>query len=147
MNINNLDPESIENVSILKDAASAAIYGSRAPFGVVLITTKRGTKNKGVSISYSNNIAVASPISLPKWQSSLRYVTAYNQSLQNSGQPDKFGPAQIDRIKRYMAGTYTPEYDTINPPSSIWAGRHEGNANYEWFDEYFKDHTINQNII
>ncbi|MEO8762892.1 MAG: TonB-dependent receptor [Ginsengibacter sp.] len=144
LNINNIDPESIENISILKDAASAAIYGSRAPFGVVLITTKKGSKNKGVSISYSNNIAVASPISLPKWQSSLRYVTAYNQSLENSGQPDKFGPAQIDRIKRYIAGTYTPEYDTINPPSSIWAGRHEGNANYDWFDVYFKDQTINQ---
>lgn len=144
MNTNNLDPESIESVSILKDAASAAIYGSRAPFGVVLITTKRGTKNKGVSISYSGNVAVASPIKLPKWQSSLRYVTAYNQSLQNSGQADKFPEEQIDRIKRYMAGTYLPEYDTINPPASIWAPRHEGNANYEWWDEYFKDHVINQ---
>ena len=116
MNINNLDPETIENVSVLKDAASAAIYGSRAPFGVVLMTTKKGTKNKGISISYSNNIAVASPMNLPAWQSSLRYVTAYNQSLENSGQPDKFLPPQIDRIKRYIAGTYTPEYDTINPP-------------------------------
>jgi len=144
MNINNLDPENIESVSVLKDAASSAIYGSRAPFGVVLITTKKGTRNKGISINYTNNIAFASPIHLPKWQSSLRYVTAYNQSLQNSGLPDKFLPPQIDRIKRYIEGTYTPEYDTVNPPQSIWAGRHEGNANYEWFDEYFKDVTVNQ---
>jgi TonB-linked SusC/RagA family outer membrane protein len=144
MNINNLDPDAIANVSVLKDAASAAIYGSRAPFGVVLITTKKGTKNKGVSISYSNNISVSSPIGLPSWQSSLRYVTAYNQSLENSGQPHKFSDAQIDRITRYIAGTYTPEYDTVNPPQSIWAGRHQGNANYDWFDVYFKDHTINQ---
>jgi TonB-linked SusC/RagA family outer membrane protein len=144
MNINNLDPESVESVSVLKDAASAAIYGSRAPFGVILITTKKGTKDRGVSVTYSNNIASASPMYLPEWQSSLRYVTAYNQSLQNSGQPDKFGPAQIDRIKRYMAGTYLPEYDTAAPPNSIWAGRHEGNANYEWWDEYFRDHTTNQ---
>ena len=144
MNINNLDPESVESVSVLKDAASAAIYGSRAPFGVILITTKKGSKDRGISVNYSNNISSASPIYLPKWQSSLRYVTAYNQSLQNSGQPDKFGPAQIDRIKRYMEGTYLPEYDTVNPPNSIWAGRHEGNANYEWFDEYFRDHTTNQ---
>ena len=144
MDINNLDPETIGSVSILKDAASAAIYGSRAPFGVVLITTKKGTKNKGISVSYSNNTAFASPIYMPKWQSSLRYVTAYNQSLHNSGQPDKFLSPQIDRIKRYMAGTYTPEYDTINPPKDIWAGRHEGNANYEYFDVYFKDVTVNQ---
>jgi TonB-linked SusC/RagA family outer membrane protein len=144
MNINNLDPETVENVTVLKDAASAAIYGSRAPFGVVIVTTKKGTKNKGISINYSNNIAVASPMNLPAWQSSLRYVTAYNQSLENSGQPDKFLPPQIERIKAYIAGTYTPEYDTVNPPHSIWAGRHQGNANYEWWDEYWKDHTINQ---
>jgi TonB-dependent SusC/RagA subfamily outer membrane receptor len=42
MDVNNLDPESIESVSVLKDAAASAIYGSRAPFGVVLITTKKG---------------------------------------------------------------------------------------------------------
>lgn len=144
MNIDNLDPETIGNVSILKDAASAAIYGSRAPFGVILITTKKGTKGKGISVSYSNNIAFASPTFLPKWQSSLRYVTAYNQSLENSGRPDKFSPAQIDRIKRHMAGTYTPEYDTINPPTDIWNTRHEGNANYDWFDMYFKDVTVNK---
>ena len=144
MNINNLDPETIESVSVLKDAASSAVYGARAPFGVVLITTKKGTKNKGVTISYNNNIDFSSPTKLPSWQSSLRYVTAYNQALHNSGQADKFLPAQIDRIKQYMAGTYTPEYDTINPPNNIWAGRHEGNANYEWFDEYFKDVTVNQ---
>jgi TonB-linked SusC/RagA family outer membrane protein len=144
MNINNLDPDAIESVSVLKDAASASIYGSRAPFGVVLITTKKGTKNKGISISYSNNLAWASPTYLPKWQSSIRYVTAYNQSLENSGQPDKFLPPQIDRINRYIAGTYKPEYDTINPPQSIWAGRHQGNANWDWWDVYFKDVTFNQ---
>lgn len=144
MNINNLDPENIQSVSILKDAASSAIYGARAPFGVILVTTKNGTKNKGISISYSNNIASASPINLPQWQSSLRYVTAFNQSLQNSGQPNKFSAEQIDRITRYIAGTYPYEYDPDNPPPSLWAGRHQGNANYEWFDEYFKDYTINQ---
>ncbi len=144
MNINNLDPESIESVSVLKDAAAAAVYGSRAPFGVVLITTKRGTKNKGVSIGYTNNISASSPMYLPKWHDALKYVTAYNQTLKNSNQPDKFPAAQIDRIKRYMEGTYLPEYDTIAPPNSLWRGRHEGNANYDWFDEYFKDHSINQ---
>lgn len=144
LNIGNIDPETIENVSILKDAAASAIYGSRAPFGVVLITTKKGTKNKGVSISYSNNIAFSSPTNLPEWQSSIRYVTAYNQALQNSGLPDKFKAPQIDRINRYLEGTYTPEYDTINPPSRTWGGRHEGNANYDYFDVFYKDVSVNQ---
>lgn len=144
MNIGNLDPETIESVSVLKDAASSAIYGSRAPFGVILITTKKGTRNKGMNISYSNNIAFASPTYLPAWQSSIRYVTAYNQALQNSGLPDKFRAPQIERINMYLAGTYTPEYDTINPPSYAWGGRHEGNANYDWVDMLFKDVVVNQ---
>lgn len=139
MNINNLNPESVESVTVLKDAAASAIYGARAPFGVVLITTKKGSAAKGVQIQYNYNLGLASPINLPKWRNALEYVTARNQALTNAGQAPKFPAAQIDRIERYMAGTYLPEYDTANPPPTLWRGRHDGNANYEWFDMYFKD--------
>ncbi len=58
--INMLDPEDIESVSVLKDAASSAIYGARAAFGVILITTKKADKTQKTKISYSNNIAFES---------------------------------------------------------------------------------------
>src|SRR5690606_17725037 len=51
--INSLNPSDIDNVSVLKDAGSAAIYGSRAANGVVLITTKSGRKNQAMKVSYS----------------------------------------------------------------------------------------------
>lgn len=143
MNINNLDPESVESVTVLKDAAASAIYGARAPFGVILITTKKGSAGKGVQIQYSYNLGLASPINLPKWRSSYDYVIARNQALVNAGQPPKFPAEQIDRIQRYIDGSYLPEYDTANPPPTLWRGRHDGNANYEWFDMYFKDQVAN----
>ena len=55
--INTVNPQDIENISVLKDAAAASIYGSRAPFGVILITTKKGKAGKA-SISYNNNFLI-----------------------------------------------------------------------------------------
>lgn len=53
-NMNNLNPEDIENISVLKDAASSSIYGSRAAFGVILITTKKGKAGK-MQVNYNNS--------------------------------------------------------------------------------------------
>ena len=52
-----VNPDDIESISILKDAASASIYGAKAAFGVILITTKKGAKNESVNVSYSGNMA------------------------------------------------------------------------------------------
>lgn len=64
MDINMISPADIETVTVLKDAASAAIYGARAAFGVILITTKQANKEQKVSINYNNNFAFSKPISL-----------------------------------------------------------------------------------
>lgn len=64
--MNTLNPQDIENISVLKDAAASSIYGSRAPGGVVLITTKKGKQGK-VSVNYNNNFRIVSPLNLPEW--------------------------------------------------------------------------------
>jgi TonB-linked SusC/RagA family outer membrane protein len=74
-----LNPEDIESVSVLKDAASAAIYGARGAFGVVLITTKRATKNQKLSIRYNNNFGFEMPINRPEEASPLEYLKAYQE--------------------------------------------------------------------
>lgn len=56
-----LNPNDIETVSILKDAAATSIYGAKAAFGVILITTKKGTKTEGISLTYSNNLSWQQP--------------------------------------------------------------------------------------
>ncbi|WP_345954320.1 TonB-dependent receptor [Mucilaginibacter sp. PAMB04168] len=61
-----INPDDIESISVLKDAASASIYGTRAAFGVILITTKSGKRNGTNTVTYSNNLAWAAPLNTPK---------------------------------------------------------------------------------
>lgn len=66
MDIDMLDPNDIESVTALKDAAASAIYGARAAFGVILITTKQGKKDSPVRVTYNNNFSFSTPSTLPK---------------------------------------------------------------------------------
>ena len=59
--INTVNPQDIENISVLKDAAASSIYGSRAPFGVILVTTKKGKSGKP-TINYNNSFRFNSPV-------------------------------------------------------------------------------------
>lgn len=79
MDINMIDPQEIESVSILKDAASAAIYGARAAFGVILITTKQGKKDSAPKFNYNNNISFSKALELPQKASPLESVLAYKE--------------------------------------------------------------------
>ncbi|MBX3241819.1 MAG: TonB-dependent receptor [Chitinophagaceae bacterium] len=144
MDINNLDPGTIESVSVLKDASSSAIYGSRAPFGVILITTKKGRKNEGVKIQYNNNLIFGKPIGIPHMENSLIFATVYNQTAINAGSPPTFTDEQVQRIKGFMDGTYKTEFDPQRPTTSIFEGRRIGNANYDWPHILFKDHKFDQ---
>ncbi len=74
--INLIDPAEIESVTVLKDAGSAAIYGARSAFGVILINTKKGKKNQKTQFNYSNNIVFASPTNLPVKASPLQGIQA-----------------------------------------------------------------------
>ncbi len=144
MNINNLDPGTIESISVLKDASASAIYGSRAPFGVVLITTKKGKKNEGVQIQYNNNMIVGKSIGIPHMENSLVFATVYNQAAINAGSPPQYPNEQMERIKGFMEGTYKTEFDPANPTTSVFTGRRIGNGNWDWPHILFKDYKFDQ---
>ena len=78
--LNYINPDDIESISVLKDAASTAIYGARAAFGVVLITSKSGKRDEKIKVNYSGNFAWSTPSNLPTmakaWESGLAYLTA-----------------------------------------------------------------------
>lgn len=106
---NHLDPDDIESIEILKDAASSAIYGAKAAHGVILVTTKRG-KGK-TSFNFNSSIGQRKPINLPTFLNSADYVTYKKQSRVNAGQnPD---PAwdnyehDTDWMDAYYAGKGT----------------------------------------
>lgn len=71
--LNTINPQDIENISVLKDAAASSIYGSRAPFGVILVTTKSGKQGK-VSVNYNNSFRIASPMNLPDMMDSYTFA-------------------------------------------------------------------------
>ncbi|MGV3686258.1 MAG: TonB-dependent receptor [Daejeonella sp.] len=144
IDLNNVDPESVESVSILKDASASAIYGSRAPFGVVLITTKKGSKSDKINVQYNNNLSSASPIRVASQVNSLTWATAYNQANANAGLTPVYADEQMERIKGYLAGTFKTEYDPANPINNIFAGRRNGNANYDWAQLMYKDASFSK---
>lgn len=78
----NLDPNSIESISFLKDAASAAIYGSRAAYGVVLVTTKQGKKER-TNVTYNGYVSLNNPTYIPEYVNSAQYAELYNEALYN----------------------------------------------------------------
>ena len=82
--MNDLDPNDIQSVSVLKDAASSAIYGSKAANGVILVTTKRGKAGKA-SINYSANFGWQSPTELPEYVTSAQYATLTNEARADAG--------------------------------------------------------------
>lgn len=93
--IDAVNPNDVESVSILKDAASASIYGSLAANGVVLITTKKGTKNK-ITVSYTGLTSIAQPINLIKSVTDYsRHMNLINEGYRNLGQPELFSQATI----------------------------------------------------
>jgi TonB-linked SusC/RagA family outer membrane protein len=103
-----LNPNDVETVSILKDAASAAIYGARGVFGVVLITTKKGEKGR-TSVSYSSNYAIKSPVTRPDFVTdgytwakmfSEAFVNGDGAFPQNANKTQKFSPAYLAEFKR-----------------------------------------------
>lgn len=74
--LNLLDPNDIESVTVLKDAGSAAIYGARSAFGVILITTKKGRYNQKTQLTYDDNFTTVTPMNLPQKVTPLQQVQA-----------------------------------------------------------------------
>src|SRR5690606_3738408 len=142
MDINNLDPQNIESISVLKDASASAIYGARAPFGVVLITTKKGTKGEAVRIQYNNITNVGTKLGVPHMRNPLIYAAAYNQASANAGSAPIFSDDLIERMRGFQDGSYPYEINLDDPTNAIWAGRRTGNANYDWPHELLKDFKV-----
>ncbi len=110
MGLNNIDPNDIENISILKDAASSAIYGSRAANGVVLVTTKRAKSGK-ISVNYSGYAGRQSPIDMPKLVSGLDHMLLQNEAKRNSGQAVSFSEEYIEEYRRNAPSDLYPDTD------------------------------------
>ncbi len=94
--LNNISPSDIESITVLKDAASAAIYGSRAANGVVLVTTKRGRTDQKPTFTYDAYIGSSEATLLPEMVTDpIEFATLRNESLENFGMPHHYTPEEI----------------------------------------------------
>lgn len=125
-NIDLLNPEDIESVSVLKDAASAAIYGSRGANGVILVTTKKGTTGlQQPVVSYSGYAGWQQPTRLPKYVGSAEFMEMQNEALTNVGKAPSFTDDQILQAKE---GSNPDFYSNTN-----------------WVNEIFRSEAFQQN--
>lgn len=146
-NMNNLNPDDIESISVLKDAAASSIYGSRAAFGVILITTKKGKVGKA-SVSYAGNARYYGPMSLPDLLDSWRFANYFNEGSANSGGNPIFDEDTMNRIQQYIRGEITTS--TIPNTNGNWQFHQLANDNVDWYDKQYKwswahEHNLNIN--
>ncbi|HEY4148367.1 MAG TPA: TonB-dependent receptor [Chitinophagaceae bacterium] len=113
--LNNLDPQNIESVTLLKDAASAAIYGTRGANGVILVTTKQGSNGK-MQLSYDYNIGFTRATALPKnlIYNSAEYMTLYDTAAAHSGVGAVFSQAQISAYANATDHNLYPNFNWLN---------------------------------
>ena len=114
-----MDPNDIESINVLKDAASAAIFGMRGANGVIVITTKRGAQAKP-TIKYSGNLSLTSPTKLPKYANSYDYARLYNQFM---GQEIY----SAEEIEKFRDGSDRESYPNTN-----------------WYDEMLSSYAVEQ---
>lgn len=135
-----VNPNDVENISILKDAASSSIYGSQAANGVILITTKKGSKNK-TTVSYSGLFSTSSPSNLPKFVSDYpRHMRLFNEGAANIGRAVPIYSAQT--IKTWEDAKANPDGLNANGVPN-WLAY----PNTDWGTEIFENSVVqNHNI-
>ena len=142
--LNTINPQDIESVSVLKDAAASSIYGSRAPFGVILVTTKKGKAGK-TSVNYNNSFRISSPINLPEMMDSYTFANFFNSAAMNNGSGNIFSNETMQAMLDYQAGLRTdgvlasgngqwgkPDYD---PYTTAF-------GNTDWYDAIYNDNVF-----
>lgn len=122
--LNDIDVDDVESISILKDAAATAVYGVRGANGVVLVTTKRGSKEK-IQVTARATVKLSQIKRLPEYLSSYDYARLANEARAMSGEADIYTPIQLDIIKNNL----DPElYPNVN-----------------WIDEIIKKTSLQEN--
>ena len=147
--LTNLNPQDIESISVLKDAASSSIYGSRAPFGVILVTTKSGHEGR-TQVNYNNSFRFSTPVMLPELADSWEFVNFFRDAKLNGGQDagNFNNPSYLQKVRDYRDGKLAANDVVWSADGTGYNGNKWNydwtNANVDWLDEYYKDTSFAQ---
>ncbi|GEO06296.1 SusC/RagA family TonB-linked outer membrane protein [Adhaeribacter aerolatus] len=135
-----VNPNDIESISILKDAASASIYGSLAANGVILITTKKGKKGTKPTLSYNGILSQTRPLNMPKMVSDyITHMQLVNEGFRNLGLNEGYNQSTID--------AWTNAKQNPNGTNDLGVPNYIAYPNTDWADVIFQNKTLqNHNI-
>jgi TonB-linked SusC/RagA family outer membrane protein len=123
-----LDPNEIETITVMKDAAATAQYGLRGGNGIVQVTTKRGKEGK-THVKFNLRAGIKAPTTRPQFTNSYEYATLYNEALTNDGAAPKYSAADLEKYKKASQGIYNDPLDRYLYP------------NENWYEKYTKANT------
>lgn len=137
--LNQVNPNDVASVSILKDAASCAIYGNRGANGVILITTKKGTDGK-INVTYSGKFILNTPQKIIRQVSNYAdYMEMINEAYEGNGQVAKFSDATIQEWREASANpNAVDEYGTPNFVT---------HPNTDWYDTIYKKQWMQEHTV
>lgn len=141
--LNLIAPEDIENISVLKDASSAAIYGARAAFGVLMITTKTGSKEKS-SINYNTYVTLGTPTVVPN-KTTDPYIYLAVQKLAEDNTPWSGVGTSAERLEWARERSDDPNGTVGVRESASAPGLWEYMGNQDWTDYFLSNNTYSQN--
>lgn len=146
-----VNPQDVESVSVLKDASAAAVYGARAAFGVMLITTKKGSRNGQIKVNYNNNFSWSTPARIPDMPRSDVWARMWNKAY------DYDSPGGYYFNDKFMAALDAHIADPENNPAILVDTEGIQNSNYtpsnpgwayvgntDWLNEFYKDAALMQ---
>lgn len=140
MDPNLINPQDVKSVSVLKDAASASIYGARAAYGVVLITTKGGRKDQPTQVSFDASVSFNGPTTRPTYMNSMQYATWMNTAQQNTVGRDYFDAEWMQHIEAYYKDPVnnSPVFIHSDPSISKNGTKYTYAGNTNWMKELYK---------
>lgn len=132
MRLSDLNPDDIESISILKDAAAAAVYGARAANGVILVQTKRAAGNQKVSVNYRGQMNIQQATQLPEFLDAYNYALLYNKAVENTPGTTNtaYTPEQLEQIRTHSNPNLYGDEDLLDYLDNIgYTTTHSVSAN------------------
>jgi len=143
---NLVNPNDVASVTVLKDAASAAIYGARAAYGVILITTKSGKHNQKPTVRLSSSYATNQLLINPKYMNSMDYINYMDTASINAGNGAYFSDRIRNGVTAYYKDPANNPYVLYDPSIDV-TGYYTYVGNTDWTDALYKTGSLQQNNI
>lgn len=149
MDLSDVNPNDIESISVLKDAGASAIYGARAAYGVILVTTKRGEEGK-MRVSYQGTVGWNQPTTLPKMLDSYEFAKYWNVGVVNAGMPGRmYSDEKIELLRQFIENPASVNpWQELSPSANMnpaFENSESGIGNTDYFKLHYKDWAFKQN--